>query len=45
LLFKFNFFEKIKKSEKYVKKLDEILRSSVQKFLQICDVLLVKIQK
>jgi hypothetical protein len=38
-----NFLKKIKKSEKYVK-IDEILRSLVKKFLQISDVLLVKIQ-
>jgi hypothetical protein len=44
LEFKFEIL-KIKKSEKkYVKKLDEILRSLVKKFLQISDVLLVKIQ-
>jgi hypothetical protein len=38
------FLKKIKKSEKYVKKIDKILRSLVKKFLQISDVLLVKIQ-
>jgi hypothetical protein len=44
LEFKFEIFEKNKKSEKIRKKLDEILRSLVKKFLQISDILLVKIQ-
>jgi hypothetical protein len=44
LEFKFEIFEKNKKSEKVRKKLDEILRSLVKKFLQISDILLVKIQ-
>jgi hypothetical protein len=44
LEFKFDFFKKVKNLKKYIKKLDEILRSLVNKFLQISDVLLVKIQ-
>jgi hypothetical protein len=44
LEFKFDFFKKNEKLKKKRKKLDEILRSLVKKFLQISEVLLVKIQ-
>jgi hypothetical protein len=39
----FEFFEKIKKIRKYVKKIDEILRSLVNKTFQTSNVCMVKI--